>query len=432
MATITVPGLVWRDGRPRWVPSPRLRKLGKKGINLKRASGEWMTEAEAIETARRINAGVEPSHALSGPSLPVPVAPRALAVRHVPASAMTVLPPATESPRALPRTLHMLMHQYRKTTRFRDENTEATRRAYEYHYRLFDDWAGDCLVANIDRTAIQTYFHEISAAKGKPTGNQALAAIKRLMTYAHLEVNWIPFNPTALLKGWKLDGRIVVWEREELAAFAEVAVARGFLSMADAVYIGAYSAQRLIDIRALPLKAYDGTRLMVVQIKTGATVLIPLVTGKGEPTHLKRRIDAILARRPAVYFDTMLICESTGKAWSDSYFRQIFNEVRDEAAKRIPALAGKRFQDLRDTAVTWLVLADCTYPQVSRITGHSEKTVARICKKHYLGKADEIASAAMDKLDSYIGNQEQSAADNENESAKRRASHGPSHGNRLT
>jgi|GEM_PF-1488920 len=37
-------GLSWRDGRPRWVPSPASRNLGVKGRDLKHPNGEWVND----------------------------------------------------------------------------------------------------------------------------------------------------------------------------------------------------------------------------------------------------------------------------------------------------------------------------------------------------------------------------------------------------
>jgi len=48
-------------------------------------------------------------------------------------------------------------------------------------------------------------------------------------------------------------------------------------------------------------------------------------------------------------------------------------------------LSDLHFHDLRGTAVTRLVLSNCTVPEIAAITGHSLETVQQILDAHYLG-----------------------------------------------
>lgn len=45
----------WRNGRPRWIPSPRLRREGAKGKDLLNAAGAWLPLYEAMVAAHAIN-----------------------------------------------------------------------------------------------------------------------------------------------------------------------------------------------------------------------------------------------------------------------------------------------------------------------------------------------------------------------------------------
>jgi len=49
MMTVRLPYIVWRDGRPRFVPPGHVRKLGFKGQDLRHAGGAaaWFTYEEA-------------------------------------------------------------------------------------------------------------------------------------------------------------------------------------------------------------------------------------------------------------------------------------------------------------------------------------------------------------------------------------------------
>jgi hypothetical protein len=50
-----VPHFLWRDGRPRWEPSPTLRKLGWKGRDLKDGKGSYLSLQHALDEAHMIN-----------------------------------------------------------------------------------------------------------------------------------------------------------------------------------------------------------------------------------------------------------------------------------------------------------------------------------------------------------------------------------------
>lgn len=50
-----VPYLVWRDGRPRWSPGPRLRQAGWRGRDLKDPEGNWLDPEAAAAAASDLN-----------------------------------------------------------------------------------------------------------------------------------------------------------------------------------------------------------------------------------------------------------------------------------------------------------------------------------------------------------------------------------------
>ena len=55
-------GFVWRDGRPRWLPSPTRRAQGWRPVDLAvvsaRGEKQWMTQGQAVDRAKAINAAV--------------------------------------------------------------------------------------------------------------------------------------------------------------------------------------------------------------------------------------------------------------------------------------------------------------------------------------------------------------------------------------
>ena len=53
--TIKVAHFVWRNGRPRWNPSPSLRSRGFKGADLKDEQGNWLALGPALAAAAAMN-----------------------------------------------------------------------------------------------------------------------------------------------------------------------------------------------------------------------------------------------------------------------------------------------------------------------------------------------------------------------------------------
>jgi hypothetical protein len=69
-----------------------------------------------------------------------------------------------------------------------------------------------------------------------------------------------------------------------------------------------------------------------------------------------------------------------------------------------PSVADKRFQDLRDTAVTRLALAGCELPKIAAITVHSLTSITAIIK-HYPVLQPAMADAAIAKLSAWLAAQ---------------------------
>lgn len=84
----------------------------------------------------------------------------------------------------------------------------------------------------------------------------------------------------------------------------------------------------------------------------------------------------------------LILSEQTGGPYDEHAFRKRFRRVRTAAAESLPAIAGKQFLDLRDTAVTRLALAGSTVAEIRAITGHTLASVRKVLE-HYLA-LDEL------------------------------------------
>lgn len=127
--------------------------------------------------------------------------------------------------------------------------------------------------------------------------------------------------------------------------------------------------------------------------KDGQPLLIPIAP------ELVTRLEAARERRRdwRVNYPHVVLDEIARRPFKSDWYRKVFRLARDEAVKACPSLADFTDQDLRDTAVTWLALADCNKFHIASITGHSLKSVDGILK-HYLGLHPDMARTAIGNL----------------------------------
>jgi hypothetical protein len=199
---------------------------------------------------------------------------------------------------------------------------------------------------------------------------------------------------------------------------------------ATSIVLGLYTAQRQADRLALEDSKVTAEGILFHQRKKGGQpLLIPMIE------ILRDRVVAAAARRAEwrLNYPHVLIDERLRRPWDDHRYRKAFRVLRHAASfgtlesvdgkvtrmavqllgqvdvagvlaaaglKPMPSLADFHDQDLRDTAVTWLALADNTKWEIASITGHSLKSIDEILK-HYFGLHPELARSGMAKMEKW-------------------------------
>lgn len=377
---LKVPYLKWRDGRPRWEPGPKLRKAGWKGQDLRDDSNKWLDLNAAIDAARKLNAEVTEWRATG-------------AMRR-----------RTSAPKRPSRTIGHLWDVWQASPKFL-RLAPRTRADYRNKMAVCLAEFGEIPVLAIEKAHLYRWWEELHATRGHAMANGILAVVRAMLSHAS-RIGWRPDNPARELGLDTVRPRQVFWLPEEVTAIVEAADRIGEPSVGDAVILALHSGQRQGDVLAMPMRIFDEQRIRLSQLKMrsrgGALIDAPMTPA------LSQRIAAMRARRNATVVDLgapLIVRESTGKPYDVDSYRKAFRRARVAAAKDCPSIADKRFQDLRDTAVTRLALAGCELPQIAAITGHSLSSITSIIK-HYLVLQPAMADAAIAKLSRWLEEQE--------------------------
>ena len=283
MATINLPHVEWREGRPRFNPSKRLRALGFVRTNLEGPAGAWMTLAE--EASR-------PAPGQKGK----PVFADGRARPATPAAALTVegmfeqlwrepqfhaVLNGRPNPRVLaPKTIQ----NYKSNAGWLSRN----------HPNIWQS-----LAHGVTRKVAKGLYKKIWEQAGLSQANAVIAVCRVAWANAFDdEDDPQPFNKLKLMA---TPERVRVGTPEEIAALLSAAdrerePGEGPLDpeMGDAIVLALYTGQRQGDVLELREEEKDAKgRLRFVQNKTGAKVLVralPQLAARLEEANCRCRI----------------------------------------------------------------------------------------------------------------------------------------------
>lgn len=405
-------GFKWRDGRPRWEPSPTRRRQGWKGADLKDARGAWLAKGAAIDRAQAIGAAIEAWAA--GAQVPAGMAAFA------PAGSCAA--PAPGAGVLGPRSIGALLDAYKAHRAFTDL---APRTQADYANKLdrflqvlaaspADDAdkvktkIGALRAESIDTLSpppfdapdgevfeLEHAYDVLIDLAGDHMANGVMACVSAWLGWCVKKRRVWATNPAQLVSRKTLDGRIVVYDWAEIEALVRAADTLGRASIGDAIVLAidlSWSQQDLLALdwgQVSPDHHVRGKRLKTGNV--GNPQLLPLG---------QARMDLIRARwagakvRPT----HVLVCEMTGRAWAADTFRHEFALVRAAAAKTAPGVLAKQFRDLRDTSITYCIEAGLGLEETCSRTLHSPDRAQAVISKHYGAIRQGVADEGAKKL----------------------------------
>lgn len=438
-------GWQWRDGRPRWIPAPGLRKLGWKGHDLRDGKGQWLGRGASIDAAEAIVAAVEGLK--RGVAVPGPFAAFA------PPGACDGAKAAAKASlgRPDPRSIGVLLDAYLVSNEYLElgEKTQADRKSKLS--RFVDILAGypvkpkppppinpgrrpDAVAmaayreAEARRQSARERVRAMPIDVLEPPQDEAGGADLLYDTYwtLHRQVGqhmahgvlgevsawltWCVKPRRAIRMNWATQvdrktppGRLRCGTWEEIKALVAAADAMGLPSIGDSVILGVDLSWSQGDRLALtwPQIATSG-HVKGTRKKTGRRGAPPLLDALGKP-----RIKLIQERQAERYGANaqpthVIICETTGKPWKADHYRHAFADVRAHAALSCPSVFDLRDQDLRDTAVTIMFEAGLSLPEIASRTFHSLKQIHAIIEKHYGEVTQRVADNGARQLNAHL------------------------------
>lgn len=406
--SIRISHVVWRDGRPRFSPGPRLRALGFKGEDLRHGPrGPWFTPAEALAWAQareaEIAARVAAVDAAARAGKRKPPLPRQATGRG--GGALTV-GELFEKWFVSPRMRGETETAGRRRQRAASPRTRADYRKKADALAAFDPVIYASPADALAKRHVYDLYERLWSAKGLHMARGMIAVLSAAIGWGiRRGALKRETNPCAALGMETPEPRLRALTPQEVRHMIAAADAIGRPEIGDSVALGVWTGQRQTDRRALiDVGLVDGRRIFR-QSKTGALVAIP------EAPELTARLAAARQRRKGWKVRPLeLVCNESARApFGVDHYRHCYAAVRAAAVAGVkdaagqwrvapmPSLADGRDQDLRDTAVTWLARAGCTIPEIGAITGHSHETIHAILR-HYLVEHPELAENAMQKL----------------------------------
>ena len=421
-------GLKWRDGRPRWEPSPANRACGFAGMDLRDHAGGWMDRGAATtaadartlwarlvrEAMRDDGEGSKARSMLAAALERLPPAPVEVEARHRRALVADLIERARAVIEArepdlmpggpAPRTGAALVEAYFNDAQALARISAGTQRAYRIQSKKFLARFGSVRVDAITLPQIRAWYLDMQREISTATANVAVGAAGAFFQWSMWQdPQWIAASPCVGISRDRAAGRLVFWTVEQELAFVPWCDANGYVDVADAVVACLWTGARQIDVARAGLTELERPTWRYVPQKTerkGQDALAGILEPLARRVRRRRaEADAAPVRHlndPPYLWDARMGRRHTSETIGDR-----FREARKAAvaAQAMPEdFLAKTLQDTRDTCVTRLAAAEVSLDRIATWGGWAVDTAKNILREHYLSLLDESALDTADKL----------------------------------
>lgn len=408
-------GLKWRNGRPRWEPSPASRKAGIKGRDLKGLDGRWLIDrgmaislADArwqwaklyreAKSAGPIGASAREALRLVLEQLQPPRDDdsrlrRAIVSDLLEAAALLLGQDIEIRSSAAGPTVDDLVAGYLADPP--KDIAAKTLVAYRHQSRkILEKWTGYA-IKSVTTGGLYSWYHdELSVTHSLSTANQVMGALGAFYLWG-IRKDWLKAeeSPVRRLGIVRATGRTVTWSFDQEQAMVAFCDANGFEDVADAIVAGCWTGARQIDMcnAALGDLSQDTwlytpqkTRRKNIQALPG---ILPAVRARIDRRKANLHLDGVRYFQPDQA--PFLWNPVTGLRHNSDSIGDRFAEARTAAAASnitgLSGISGLQLRDTRDTCVTRLFYAcDMSLDEICPWTGHSRKSAEQILFDHYI------------------------------------------------
>jgi hypothetical protein len=377
---VKIKHVVWRDGQPRFVPGPKLRELGFRGRDLKHPSGSWYTlqDCQGFVQEIEVEIGQRRAQKESGKRL------KAVKAQNI-------------------YTVAQLFDDLFREPKFQKAGTvrvktlaPSTVRNYKQMSKSLQDFDEELWlspVASVSTVVAWGLYEKLYAEKGLHMARHVIATCSMAWSWWRKRGS-NRINPFKDLGMETPEGRLRSEAPATIRHFVATCDRLGRPEIGDMIMLGVFSVQRQADRLALTWNDVAGGRFKVEQGKTGKKVAAAI------PAPLLARLEAAKGRRKdhKIQWPNVVIDEQARRPFKPDHYRHVFAAMRDAAAKDLPALAGFRDQDLRDTGLTWARDGGADFDTRRQLSGHSQASAA-LEEKHYLAQAESQGDEAVKAIE---------------------------------
>lgn len=311
-----------------------------------------------------------------GPRIPLPGLPGSPEFMEAYAAALHGRPlQARPAESGGPGTIAAVVRAYMASAAFIDLKPKS-KQGYRYTLERLCQAHGHRLIAEMQRQDVLAMLDEYRDQPGN--ANDLLARLRVLVAFA-LDRGLMRDDPTIRIRRRKL-GEHHSWTDDELAAFT----ARWPVGTRErtAFALALYTGQRREDLAAMMWADIAGTRITVVQEKTGTRLVIPL------HPELQDALRAWRRTAPAIFPSSQGERERMTASW---FGEMVGNAIDAAGLPEACVLHG-----LRKAAARRLAEAGCTAHQIAAITGHT--SLREIERYTRTASQERLAQQAMDRL----------------------------------
>lgn len=351
---------------PEWPPNIQIPEIGRTDRSLSDAK----YRQAVIAAARRLNAELDQSRAK---------ARRLAAVSE--------------------RSTRELVELYRETKRYKALGASRKYRNIRQMGAIvtWSERRGRKLFANISKADVEA---SLAMFDHQPSKQLDVRSAWNILCREAVALGWRADNPAELIPWTAPEPEPANrWQREDVEAYAMMAVRMGQPGLAALIRIQYATGQRLGDLtHAKHGRNFNGQRLTIRQSKTGAIVNVLL------PKSLCQVISDVRLLESDYLFNDF---DLRGR-FTPSRLHARFVEVRGAVAKRGQPLL--LLQKLRHSAVCELVSAGVALTKIASVTGHNVPTVHQIIKRYAIDR-DSFADQAMKEWNRAMGGSDDDFAD---------------------